>query len=187
LIKFYTNRELSLNLQINLAKWKRWSREFLPPDPLGGMQSGYARQYSPAQAFKVYLGGYLVSQLRFTIPESKAILKDLKEWLADKGFSLDFNDKSVSQEGLDAKIIKYIIFIQKHSDAVENKIDFFYTARGIISIRPIIYQGFEIMQERYVETAIGSPPGNPSELDDVIVKTLDISSVSENFMVCLGL
>ncbi|MBW2491912.1 MAG: hypothetical protein JRE65_12275, partial [Deltaproteobacteria bacterium] len=54
MIKFFTNRELSDSLDIKLTKWKRWSREFLPPDPLGGMQSGYARQYHPDQAFTVF-------------------------------------------------------------------------------------------------------------------------------------
>ena len=33
-MKYYTNRELSRLFDINLATWKRWSREFLPPDPL---------------------------------------------------------------------------------------------------------------------------------------------------------
>ena len=51
MIKFYTNKELSRTFSINLAKWKRWSREFLPPDPLGGLQSGYARQYNLDEAF----------------------------------------------------------------------------------------------------------------------------------------
>jgi hypothetical protein len=46
MIHYYTNREISQKLEINLARWKRWSRSFLPPDPLGGMQSGYARQYA---------------------------------------------------------------------------------------------------------------------------------------------
>ena len=48
MIRFYLNRELSDRLGIRLSRWKRWSREFLPPDPLGGLQSGFARQYSLA-------------------------------------------------------------------------------------------------------------------------------------------
>ena len=60
MVKLYTNRELSEKLGINLAKWKRWSREFLPPDPLGGMQSGFARQYYFSDVFTVRLGGHLV-------------------------------------------------------------------------------------------------------------------------------
>ena len=86
-INFYTNRQLSRDLGINLAKWKRWSREFLPPDPLGGMQSGYARQYSMKEAFTVHLGGYLVSGLRFSIPEARKILGDLSAWIENRFFT----------------------------------------------------------------------------------------------------
>lgn len=81
MLKFYINRELSLRLGIPLSRWKRWSREFLPPDPLGGHQSGYARQYSLKDAFYVYLAGYLVSAMGFSIPEARQILLDLNGWL----------------------------------------------------------------------------------------------------------
>jgi hypothetical protein len=81
MIKFYTNRELSEKLDIRLSKWKRWSREFLPPDPLGGMQSGYARQYTIDQAFIVFLGGHLVADLHFSIPETKQIIEELSPWI----------------------------------------------------------------------------------------------------------
>ena len=89
MIKYYTNRELSEKLGSKLAKWKRWSREFLPPDPLGGMQSGYARQYMPDEAFTVYLGGHLVAALRFTIPGARQILQDLQTWRSESG--INFN------------------------------------------------------------------------------------------------
>jgi len=81
MLKFYLNRELSTRLGIPLSRWKRWSREFLPPDPLGGHQSGYARQYSMKDAFYVYLAGYLVSAMGFSIPEARQILNDLNTWL----------------------------------------------------------------------------------------------------------
>ncbi|MEJ2097896.1 MAG: hypothetical protein P8Y38_12350, partial [Deltaproteobacteria bacterium] len=91
MVKFYQNRELSKKLAIRLSKWKRWSREFLPPDPLGGLQSGYARQYSIDDAFTVYLGGYLVSELKFSIPAAKQILKDMKTWMQSHGFFQYYN------------------------------------------------------------------------------------------------
>ena len=91
MIKFRTNKEISQIFSINLAKWKRWSREFLPPDPLGGLQSGYARQYNLDEAFTVYLGGHLVGGLKFTIPEAKQILYDLHQWLVDHDFYFDFS------------------------------------------------------------------------------------------------
>lgn len=81
MLRFYLNRELADRLKIPLNRWKRWSREFLPPDPLGGLQSGYARQYTLNDAFTVYLGGYLVSKVNLTIPEARNILQDLNGWL----------------------------------------------------------------------------------------------------------
>ncbi len=87
MIQFYLNRELSDRLGIRLSRWKRWSREFLPPDPLGGLQSGFARQYSLQEAFHVYLGGHMVADLKFSIPETKIILGDLKEWVTSRYFS----------------------------------------------------------------------------------------------------
>ena len=111
MIRYFTNRALSEKLGYNLAKWKRWSREFLPPDPLGGMQSGYARQYNPDQAFTVYLGGLLVADLKFTIPEAKQIIRDLQGWLAEKGFNFNARGKILSGIG-DVEIVKkYILLI----------------------------------------------------------------------------
>ena len=82
---YYDSKYLSENLRINAARWKRWAREFLPPDPLGGYQSGYARQFSYKDAFRVFLGGYLVSALRLTIPEARQVLMDLDAWMKMQG------------------------------------------------------------------------------------------------------
>lgn len=82
---YFDSKYLSASLQINTAKWKRWAREFLPPDPLGGYQSGYARQFSYKDAFRVFLGGYLVSVLRLTIPEARQVLLDLDAWMKKQG------------------------------------------------------------------------------------------------------
>lgn len=86
MIKYYNNREISNRLCINLARWKRWSREFLPPDPLGGLQSGYARQYSLRETITVALGGHLVGFLKFSVPQARTILADLNPWMARAGY-----------------------------------------------------------------------------------------------------
>lgn len=83
---YFKSKYLSERLNINLAKWKRWSRDFLTPDPLGGLQSGVARQFNLKDAFKVYLGGYLVGELKLTIPEALIVLKDLSSWLKKNGY-----------------------------------------------------------------------------------------------------
>ena len=91
---YFQSKYLAEKCNINLAKWKRWAREFLPPDPLGGLRSGYARQFSHKDAFRVYLAGYLVSALKFSVPETKKILVDLDAWLKKQGlFALPNNKK----------------------------------------------------------------------------------------------
>jgi len=86
MIRYYTNRELAKKLEVNLARWKRWSRSFLPPDPLGGMQSGYARQYLFKDLFKVFLGGFLLGHLKLSVVESQQVLADISPWLEKNGF-----------------------------------------------------------------------------------------------------
>ena len=80
---YFKSKYLAEKLHINLAKWKRWSREFLDPDPLGGYRSGVARQFSFRDAFRVFLGGHLVGVLNFTIPQAGHILLDLDPWLKE--------------------------------------------------------------------------------------------------------
>jgi len=186
MIKFFTNRELSDRLGIKLAKWKRWSREFLPPDPLGGMQSGYARQYNPDQAFTVFLGGHLVADLKFTIPEANQIIQDLNKWLSEKGFFFDLRGHSMSDRGMDALIKKYIIFIRREK-GVDKRFKFIYTIRGVISNEPVQHKGFEMMKKLYVETSVNQRPENPSEMDMNVVKTLYIKGILSDFVDAVGL
>lgn len=109
---FYKNKELSKRLDVNLSKWKRWVREFLPPDPLGGLQSGYARQLNLKEALKVYLGGYLLSKLKFSLPQARTILSDLSPWLRGRGFHSLHLDQLA---GVLESSRPYIIFIYNNS------------------------------------------------------------------------
>jgi len=175
MIKFFTNRELSLKLAINLAKWKRWSREFLPPDPLGGMQSGYARQYNSDEAFTVYLGGLLVSDLKFTIPEAKQILNDLREWLVAKGFYL-IAGTGVKEQDVDKLVNKYIIFIMHNKN-----LGFYYTIRGIISNNSNEFKGFPVRREQYTETVLWPKGNNAENLKTNSINSLNITEIFNDF------
>jgi len=86
MIRYFTARQLANRLEVNLARWKRWSRHFLPPDPLGGQQSGVTRHYHPDEAFKVRIGGILVGDLKFTLPQACVVLEALAEWMGTSGF-----------------------------------------------------------------------------------------------------
>jgi len=186
LIKFFTNRELSRILAINLAKWKRWSREFLPPDPLGGMQSGYARQYKFDDAFKVALGGHLVADLKYTIPEGKKILRDLHGWLVDIGFFFDYEDNANPLKGVQKLVKKYKIFIIKEKEPQSNKRNFIYKVRGTISDEPVNYKGFQIREERYIETLLIPQGKEPVTGNKNSGKMLDITVFYDDFCKKLG-
>jgi hypothetical protein len=153
MLKFYTNRDLSRGLKINLAKWKRWSRDFLPPDPLGGLQSGYARQYNPDEAFKVFMGGYLVGELKFTIPEARQILQDLHAWLVEYGFYFGISDAARTDKKDTLGVKSFIIrIIPKKSQNNPNYI-FSYKIQGIISEREILFEdrpGSEVVSFEWV-------------------------------------
>ena len=83
---YYNSRYISDALDIKLAKWKRWAREFLPPDPLSGQQSGYARNFNIKDAFHVYLAGYFVGSMSFSIPQARQIMSDLGPSLKQRGY-----------------------------------------------------------------------------------------------------
>jgi hypothetical protein len=122
---YYKSNYLSEKLGIKLAKWKRWSREFLDPDPLGGLQSGVARQFNLREAFQVYLGGYLVSELKFTIPEALKIVAELSPWLKANGF---FSIAQLRQAGQSA-IPGHLIFIYPMPDQ-----QFAYAVRTLLAV-----------------------------------------------------
>jgi len=182
MMNFYTNRELSQKLDVKLAKWKRWSREFLPPDPLGGMQSGYARQYSLEEAFTVYLGGHLVADLKFSIPDAKQILHDLHGWLEGAFFSFNEQRNATSSKGADALIKRYTIFITRETDFQKKNYGFLYTIRGTISDDPAYYDGFQIRQERYIETSIPPQRDRSETIEMNNVKLLTITGLYESFL-----
>jgi hypothetical protein len=182
LLKFYTNRELADNLSINLAKWKRWSREFLPPDPLGGMQSGYTRQYNIDDAFTVYLGGHLVSAIKYTIPETKTILHDLHEWMSSVGIYKNSGKDIPDNLGPTMPVKRYTIFIQPRSVASGSSPDFLYSIRGIIDETTEQHKPFLIRRERYVETSIPLQKQKRAVSESAGVKVLNITAVLNQFV-----
>jgi len=181
MIKFYTNRELSQIFSTNLAKWKRWSREFLPPDPLGGLQSGYARQYNIDEAFTVFLGGHLVGELKFTIPESRQILYDLKQWLLDHEFYFDFSGKANSRNESVQPVQYYQIAVMCTNipDAANSRL--LYKVKATITSEPVNYNGVPMRQERYVESSIGVQMHEP-ELYAKSCRIINISLLRKSFL-----
>jgi hypothetical protein len=141
MVKFYNNKELSDHLRINIAKWKRWSREFLPPDPLGGLQSGYARQYNLREAFIVALGGHLVSFLKYSIPEARTILSDLGQWLENSNYYA-LNGKALDESYPPAAAIGWhLVYIRTNIAVKGDSAGFTYALEKIESIETGVQEG----------------------------------------------
>ncbi len=175
LIKYFTNRELSQKLEIKLAKWKRWSREFLPPDPLGGLQSGYARHYHPDEAFRVYLGGCLVADLKFSIPEAKRILSDLETWLEKQGFR--FNAEPPEKQNAPEPAKHYLIRVLRNKEQ-----GFWYEIRGIVANKKQVYHDVELKAELYEKTVIDHLGVQQDNRDVNYYKAFNITHLSITFL-----
>ena len=159
MIKFYVNRELSQRLQIRLSRWKRWSREFLPPDPLGGLRSGYARQYTLDQAFMVFLGGHLVAGMHFSVPEAQRIIADLWPWLDQEGLPARRHAglrKGVAEGGATPETM---VFIYRRSTGPSTNLDFAYVARTRLADEAFTENGVQIRRVTYSETVLPSGSG----------------------------
>ena len=182
MIKFYSNKELSQTFSINLAKWKRWSREFLPPDPLGGLQSGYARQYNLNEAFTVFLGGHLVGNLKFTIPESRQILHDLHQWLVDHDFYYDFSGNANLKNKSAHPVRNYQIEIISTNITDDNYPGLRYRVKATITSDPILINGVQMRRERFIESLIGAQVNEPAQLNAESYRVLNISALRNTFL-----
>lgn len=165
---YFDSKYLSNALDVNTAKWKRWAREFLPVDPLGGYQSGYARQFSHKDAFRVYLGGQLVGMLKFTVPEARQILKGLDSWLKQHGFYAMPQDRR--QPTPDAEHV----YIYKLPNG-----RFAFAVRRIVGRRQ---ENAGVQSERYVLTTVGAPTDLLAEAQTAHARVLHINKIHGSFL-----
>jgi hypothetical protein len=182
MIRFYTNKELSQKFNVNLARWKRWSREFLAPDPLGGLQSGYARQYNPDEAFTVVLGGHLLGELKFSVPETKQILVDLHQWLVDHRFYFYVSKSSESDKHHISEIRDYQLIISNRALRCDKERGLSYWARGIISVDSINLNGDPVKREYFRESSIGPRESESPRINAESYRVLNISVFRKNFL-----
>ena len=174
MIRFFSNRELSAKLGIKLSRWKRWSREFLPPDPLGGRQSGLARQYTVAEAFTVFLGGHLVADLNFAVPEARRILSDLQPNFDNFEFLNDFKTiKSASAAPFNRNTAVHIQ-IWRLPGSSSRPIRFGYRLSRRLQVRRMSEEGKQIVLEKLEELRLDNPESTPSVDDQLSWRTLNI-------------
>ncbi len=185
MLRFFSNRELSDKLSIPLAKWKRWVREFLPPDPLGGLQSGVTRQFSVDEALIVFLGGHLVAESKASIPDVRQILVDLIPHLRDIGFFANTRIHDRFRSGFDGPIRTFTILICRDCKASALGAGFCYTLRGELSRRAQEQNGRTVFLERYIEEQI--PAATQSLPSPLSGRILNVSALADFFVKALGL
>jgi hypothetical protein len=188
MIRFYTNRQLSQTLNVNLSKWKRWSREFLAPDPLGGLQSGYARQFNRDDAFTVYIGGYLVGDMGFTIPEARRILSDLAEPFTELGY-FESHESRFPVSNFSTEIRKrvryYYIVIAMKGTSGSKHLAFTYYIRGVLSEHTVEPETDTVRQVRYAEYVVGDSKNGTTFTATSPKKILPISALFDQFLKAL--
>lgn len=141
----YTYRELSELLNINLAKVKRWGREFLPPDLEAGRQQGISRVLPIDDAFMIYMGGFIVNDLKLSINDAKLIINDIHGWLVDHDLMPSLFEVSKQE-----KVKAWHIFIIPTRPFTK----YYYLIKGSLEINREKGDGEKIISERYVQEEI---------------------------------
>ncbi len=181
MLRFFTSRELSHNLRIPLAKWKRWCREFLPPDPLGGLQSGVARRYSVDQALTVFIGGHLVGELKTSIPTARQIMADLHTCFKEIGVFANTRIHSRHRLGEYGAISAFCILFCRDSRASNGTSPFIYTVRGLVSRAAYDAGPHRVHREDYLETYVPMSTQTPLDIYKTKMKLLPISAIVDRF------
>jgi hypothetical protein len=171
---FLDARRISSFLEVKLSTWKRWSREFLPPDPKARMRSGQTRLFSPNQAFEVYLGAHLVSFLKFSIPEARHIIGGLRQWLRTNGIFPEASD--ANPEALRRRQQLQVVIHEKENGT------FCCESKHTVSVKPTMGRGTNVIEEVYEQEWIaGATVEDMLRIGFVCFRVLEIGKVRDSF------
>lgn len=118
-----TNSTLSKLCDIPLSKMRRWTKEFLPPDPRATRRSGYTRELTLNESFYVILGGGFVDEIGWTYHQARTVLGKIWPWMEKIGMVPEIPEWA-RREGVDA-IIKIFHAIEFWKDRKSNALSLF--------------------------------------------------------------
>lgn len=124
----FSNKRIAFILGETQTKTRRWAKEFLPPDPKIGLRSGKTRRHSLSSLFIVFLGGYLVNGMGFSVSEAKTILTDLRPWLEREALLPREKENFGSKNRNDKNVERYDVHIMLTGEPLA----FCYECRGVI-------------------------------------------------------
>jgi len=82
----FTAKHIAKAIKRTLKQVKRWRVQFLGHDEKTGRWSGKERKDALDEAFKVSLGGSLITNWKFTAEEAKKVVNEVSAWLEKKDF-----------------------------------------------------------------------------------------------------
>jgi hypothetical protein len=175
--------EFSKLLGIQHTKAKRYTREFLGPNPAATIQSGHARILTLQETYFVYLGAHLLSDHNFTVHESKIILDSLKPQLTEWGL---FPGDDDSFKETSSEIKSWTILIHR----TDKPFGFAYLAEGLVSLDNEesmaigTYKNIAVQTKKFVHIAIENlDPVNPWAIrwDSHNIKFFSVSLLKDIF------
>jgi hypothetical protein len=140
-------------LDIPHTKAKRYTREFLGPDPEATIQSGRTRSLTLQQTFIVYSGAHLVSGQNFTVYEAKLIIGNLQPWLTKLGL-FPGDDNIFKETSSEIKSWKVLIY------RTDKPFGFAYLAEGLLSLENAgsikigDFDNIPVQRKKFVQIAI---------------------------------
>jgi len=134
--------EFSETFDLSASKIRRYALEFLGYDPDAGRQSGRARELDEKDAYRVFLGYHLVSELGFGVNEAKGILSDIDCWLKKRGLYPGEEAKC------DPRIKRWTIKIERVRHGKNQ--GFSYSCEGLLSENTKIEEGELILTTKTV-------------------------------------
>ena len=149
---------------------------------MGGLQSGYARQYNPDEAFTVYLGGHLVGNLKFTIPDARLILHDLRQWLVNHEFYFNFSGTAKPVKKPAHPVSEYLVAIISENMTDDSEQRFSYCAKGILTDESIDFLGHQVRQVRFTKSSIVPGKSEPVPNSVESYRVLNISILRSRFL-----
>ena len=168
-----TNRVLEKATKFSHTQIKRWAVAFLPPEKSTGQHSGVPRTYSIEESIKIYFGGYLVEDLRFTISEAQTIVKDVTYWFKVKKWRVsDWIELRKSK--MDRGFVAYSDFPWEGliiSVGIGSKENIFYEARIVLK-KKLIKEPSRWREEYRLEYF-----GKLSAITTVPFRSIDIGSM----------
>ncbi|RJR40809.1 MAG: MerR family transcriptional regulator [Desulfobacteraceae bacterium] len=161
----FTAKDLAAVTGERLSTAKRWTRLFLAPDPEVGLQRGRQRLFSEEEAFTVFMAGYLVSKLGFSVADAKIILGDLLSWMKKQGI--------YPERGITESPVK-----TWHAEIMTAEKGFFYHFHGTVE-HILIDKTENIYQERFVVKLLqGKGSG---QVDLLRARKLNLSNLVDVF------